>query len=305
MDADGLVFVDGGRREIAWSDVRAVEARRGHVRIEVGQEKLLVGLDLDGVEEPSLAAPLADIIGETSTGGGVRPTTLRRLSDTTVDLRDRFRQSDDPMLPLFIAIPAVATALVLAIVLPVLASLPFRAGPAAPLGTFVIYPRISPLDPRVVLAGVLAGVALGALAIRLALRDGALTWARGVARGWPGDVRLLGPLRWLSGAATRHARWLAIAAVVVAATIVPSGRERTFVTERGIDVRAALPFFDRHYDWASVDSVVSPLEPTRPGPRATIITLRDGKIISTADADFVGLSDYALYQFVDQHLTKR
>src|SRR2546428_2667347 len=91
------VRIDAPERiEIAWSDVREIKARRGRVAVRTkGGKPVTFTIAVDGVGEPSLAAPLARVVKESSGGrvdlAGAAVLELQNASDT---LRDRFHDED-------------------------------------------------------------------------------------------------------------------------------------------------------------------------------------------------------------------
>ncbi len=301
LRSDGI-DLEGAAPIIEWPAVRTIRARRGAVRIEAATGRVAFVPELDGVTEPSLAPLFAEIALDASSGAAPRVALLRALDDAVAQLKYRFREEDDQFLPLFLALPAVLFALLLAVALPVFSVFPFRAGQTLTASIFLLYPRIGPLDPRVVVAAVLGGIASGTFAFQLAVGSSAGLRARGVLRGWPRESSALAALARRAAAALILGNLrIALAFLVALGVLLPFARERVLVDETGVHVRAALPMLDRDVPWSAVESATL-LDSTGVGDYGATLRLDDGTFVTTRDRLFYGLSEYELYQFAQRHL---
>lgn len=289
----GLVF-HGSKTSLEWQDISAVAARRGAVRIAAGGKTFRFVPHLDGVPEPSLAPLFAEIVLDSSGGSPPRASLLRSLDDAIAELKRTFRERDDPLMPLYVILPTLGFALMLAATLPVSVTALFRGAQRVPADTFVVYPRVGPLDPLVVVTALLGGLVLGPLAFRMVGRAALAQWARGVLRGWRSAATRMGLVRWAVAIAVQRQLLLAAAFLVALAVLVPTGRTGTIIDAGGISFHAPLPFFDRQVPWTSVRSV--DLLSSARGYDAAL-TVDDGTVVTTRGQVFFGLSEYELYRF--------
>ena len=285
------------RIEIAWSDVREIKARRGRVAVRTkGGKPVTFTIAVDGVGEPSLAAPLARVVKESSGGrldlAGSAVLELQNASDT---LRDRFHDEDDPVIPALVGLIFVFAGFVLTGILPDALAISART-PYAP-GAFLIDSPLASFDPRILLASFAAAAGLAAGVVRVAMGKAAMAWALGTLRGWHEGSR---------PAVDTGRRLLAliviypgIAAAVLLGAIVlalPSLRVQTLIDEGGVHLLRPLPIFDDDRTWETVSDLKTVPAPTTQHFEgvAVIIRFEDGSTVSTLDGRLRGGTDKQL-----------
>ena len=295
-----------GKRNVPWDQVRAVNARAGRVDIETADKKTSLSFvpAVEGVAEPVLAPLFAEIVLDGSAGAPPREKLARALADGKADTKYRFRERDDSSIPLLVMLITGLAGVLLAVLVPTVVTIPFRGGTTIGADTFLVYPRLSSLDPRSLVAAITGGMILSRLAMRAAAGRDLMLWARGTAAGWNRAQKLRGRLAKI--AASRmllHTREYAIALAVALILFLPTARERVLVDGDGVHVRAALPFFDRDVPWSNVAKPA--LIEQGGGSYDVVLTTTDawivgGTILDTRGALFYGLSPYELAQFSER-----
>ena len=276
----GLRITGASALAVPWPDVTSIEAKRGRVRVRAREVDVHLTVAMDGVAEPRLAAPFALVVRDIASGRLERDATARvQLQNTMDTLRSRFREADDPTLPLIVAAAGVFVTLVVTLALPSLMFLALR--PPVTRDSFVLASWLSPLDPRVIAAALAAGAAAAWLVARITLGEYLEPWRRGTLRGWHTDASPL------AGRARRGLALAvsmpALAAVVCAAAViaaVPTARAQATVDPRGVHAFGALPFDDRDSPWAEIADVVK-IPAARPDGFAVEIRTNDGHVTST------------------------
>jgi hypothetical protein len=238
---------------------------------------------------------------------------MRAVEEAVVQLKVRFQDLDDPYLPLFLVLPALFLTILVAALIPVIVTLPFRAGESLPAGAFLLFPRIGSADPLVVLAAMLAGILLGGVALRVAVGRSVPVWARGLLRGWGRETAAETPrdrakreiLIRLRRAAATLVLIQPLLAVAFAFTILvqfPHARERVLIDEAGLHMRGPFPPLDRDVAWSQVSS--STLLTGAHGGYGVSIRLQDGTDVTTEGNYFYGLSEYELHQFAQRQIDR-
>jgi hypothetical protein len=164
---------------------------------------------------------------------------------------------------------------------------------------FVLFPRVSSFDPRVVVAAFTGAACAAGFGMRIAAGKGLRLWARGTIAGWrTAPQALFGIPRRISATLIERPDLMGVVFIVAFVLLFPAGRERRVVDDAGVHLRAAVPFFDKDIPWSDVTSVV--LRP-RGESYAVVLTTKDGIIVDSRDSLFYGLSEYELAQFAQRH----
>src|SRR5437867_2494021 len=282
--------------EIAWTEVREIKARRGRVVVRTKGKPVTFTISVDGVGEPTLAAPLARVVKESSGGtldiAGSAVLELQNASDT---LRDRFHDEDDPVIPTLVGLIFVFAGFVLTGILPDALAIAARM-PYAP-GAFLIDSPLASFDPRILLVSFAAAAALAAGVVRVAMGKAAMAWALGTLRGWhEGSRPAVDTGRRLLALIVLYP---AVAAAVVLGAIflaVPSLRVQTVIDGGGVHLVRPLPFFDDDRPWEAVTDITTVPAPTYQHFEgvAVIIHFEDGSTLSTLDGRLRGGTDKQL-----------
>jgi hypothetical protein len=243
------------RLAVPWSEVTVVAAR-GHVIVRTKAGTIAFALALEGVGEPTLAAPFARVLNEARNGSlDLSGTAFNDLQNAIDALRDRFHEGDDALLPAMLGAAMPLLTLVIAVLLPDALAIGTRA-PAA--DGFLVGSRVSPLDPRVVLASAGAAGMLAAFAAWAALGHQAGAWARGTLRGWHRErTAFVGPARRALALIVRSPALGAAAVLLGVVAALPSARTQTIVDATGVTTVRELPFLDRHRPWSSVSELLT------------------------------------------------
>lgn len=303
LDGSGMRITGAlGTRVIAWPDVRSVVEDRGRVCVVSPSGPVVLSISLDGRSEPGLAHLFAQVLSDCRSGTQRSAGSLHELArsiDTTVE---RFADADDPVLPLAIGGFAFLTGLILVAAVPIGAQLAARITPAP--GSFAILPRVSGIDPRVLVASFAGGAALASLVARVALGGSASTWARGTLRGWHRNASGLdASLRAVAARVVLHPRAALMVAALALLLILPSAFARTVLDGDGIHVASGLPLLSTDISWSAVADVVPVVVGfgERQEGFTTDIVLANGDRVSTRGRDLVGGSERALYDFSRAH----
>ena len=291
-----------GDRHVPWQSITAVTARAGRVHIEgkTKQSTLDFIPSVDGVPEPTLAPLFVEIVLDGSSGAPPRDKLVRALADGKADTKYRFRERDDASISLLIILIFVLAAPLLAVVFPLVIVLPFRGGLSVGSDTFLIYSRLSALDPRALVAAIAAAMILSRGAMRAAAGPDLMLWARGTAAGWNRAKKLRTRLgRIIAAHMLLHLREYVIALAVALILLLPTARERVLVDGDGVHIRGSLPFFDRDVPWSNIDA--PNLLPRGGGLYDVVLSTKGGGIgstlVDTTGTVFYGLSPYELAQF--------
>jgi hypothetical protein len=285
------------RLAVPWSEVTVVAAR-GHVIVRTKAGTIAFALALEGVGEPTLAAPFARVLNEARNGSlDLSGTAFNDLQNAMDALRDRFYEGDDALLPAMLGAAMALLTLVFTILLPDALAIGTLPAPAA--DGFLIGSRVSPLDPRVVLAATGAAGMLAAFAAWAALGHQAGAWARGTLRGWHRErTALIGPARRAMALVVRSPALGAAAVLLGVVAALPSARTQTIVDATGVTTVHELPFLDRHSPWSSVSEL---LTVPAPGGRhaegvAVLIRFGNGPALNTSDLYVRNGTDRQMYE---------
>lgn len=248
-----------GALEVAapWSEVSEIRERRGQIVVYGPRTSLSFSVGIDRIPEPTLAVPFVRVLAEVKAGtldlGG---TAFHDLANATDSLRDRFYETDDPLVIGILGTVLALLTVVFTLVLPHLLMITTQA--SVPSGAFLISARLSPLDPRIVVTAIGAAGLLASVAGRVALGAHAGAWARGTLRGWQRSKapamgalsRLLAAIVWFPGLA---------AALVLLGVLsgAPSARVQSIVGASGVLMMRELPLFDSHHPWDSVTQIAA------------------------------------------------
>lgn len=290
-----------GAQDIAvpWSEVSEIRERRGRIVISGRRMTLRLSVGIDRVAEPTLAGPFARVLAEARAGTlDLDGTAFHDLANATDPLRDRFLETDDPVVAGVLGIVMALLTALFALVLPQALMIATQA--SVPSGAFLISTRLSPLDPRILVAALGAAGLLVSVAARVALGAHAGAWARGTLRGWQRSSapamgtlsRLLAVIVWFPG--------LAAAAVLLGVVSgAPSARVQSIVGASGVLIMRELPFFDSHHAWSSVTQIVeipAPMEADRHVEGiAVVIHFASGSPLNTYDLKVRNGTDGQVY----------
>jgi hypothetical protein len=299
-----------------WSEVRSVSVSRGYVIVRteavratvvqtkhgpevkraVQQRGHTLRMTIDDVEEPSLSATFARVLDDLRAGTfSYHGTSWHEHANAIERLKDDFNDQDDVVLPFAAAAMWVMLGLLMMLVLAVIVNV--IAARAVPAGTFALAQRISPLDPRTIVASFAFSAMATTLVLRLALGRQAVVWARGAARGWHARH---GRVRWL---ATRQlARILLGTASAAAITLLAlltfwfNVATTVFIDQQGVRNEVLLPFVsidERWRDTKDITRVSSDDAVDRPGVR---IRFADGREVSTDGQQLGGGTEGQLFE---------
>ena len=268
---------------VPWDRVTSIDVRRGRIRIRARDTDIHMTVAMDGVAEPALAAPFAQVIRDVSTGRLERDGTAAVQLQNAMDrVRASFRESDDAALPLILGAAGAFVTVLVVLALPSLLFVALR--PPVTRDAFLLATVLSSFDPRVIVAALAAGAAAISLVARVTLGEYVDPWARGTLRGWRADDP---PLAQRGRRLLAHIvqRPLLASGVFVAALIValPSARAQATVDARGVHIFGAIAFDDREAPWADVSEVLRiPAPPAaHPDGYAVAILSNDGHVVST------------------------
>lgn len=303
LDGSGMRITGAlGTRVIAWPDVRSVVADRGRVRVVSPSGAIVLSIALDGRSEPGLAHVFAQVLSDGRRGTQRSAGSLHELARAIDATVERFADADDPVLPLAIGGFAFLAGLIFVAAVPIGVQLAARITPAA--GSFAIFPRVSGIDPRVIIASFAGGAALASLVARAALGGSASSWARGTLRGWHRNASgLEGSLRAVVAGVVLYPRVALVIAALALLVILPSAFARTVLDGSGIHVASGLPLLSTDISWSAVADVVPVAVGfgERQEGFTTDIVLVDGAHVSTRGRDLAGGSERALYDFSRAH----
>jgi hypothetical protein len=300
----------------AWSEVRSITVSRGYVfvrteavratvvrtkhgpevRRSLEQRGHALRMMIDDVEEPGLSATFArvldDLRGGTFTYHG---TTWHDHANAIERLKDDFTDQDDAILPLAAAAMWVMLGLLMMLVLAVIVNV--VAARAVPAGTFALAQRISPLDPRTIVASFAFSAMATTLVLRLALGRQAVVWARGAARGWHAHH---GQARWL---ATRQlARILLGTATAAAITLLAlltfwlNVATTVFIDQEGVRNEVLLPFISIDERWRDAKDITRVTADDALDRPAVRIRFADGREVSTIGQQLGGGTEGQLFE---------
>lgn len=299
LDGAGIRITDDRRRlEIAWRDVRSVVAERGRVRLVSPREIVTLSLSLDGVAEPGLSPFFAQVVSDGRRGTLTAEGSLHELARAIDETVDGFADGDDPVVPLAVGGLAVMAGIILLAAIPYALELAARITPAP--GAFVLLPRVSGADPRVIAASVAGGSAIAALVARMALGAGAAAWARGTVRGWHRNAAGIEDRVRRAVAWSVLSPWPLLAATALALGLaVPAAFARTVIDAAGIHAASGFPLLSTEVGWSAVTDVVPVTVgfSERPEGFVTELVLADGSRVSTRGRDLIGGSERSLYDF--------
>lgn len=303
LDGTGVRITDReDSRTVAWPDLRSVVADRGRVRIVLPSGQIILSIALDGVIEPGLAPFFVRVLADGRSGALDRTGALHELTLAIDHTVEGFSDADDPVVPLAIGGFAAIVGVILVAAVPLGSQLAAHITPAA--GAFAILPRLSTLDPRVVVASFAGGATFAAAVARIALGPAAVSWARGTLRGWhPNAAGLEDRTRRAIASLVLSWRIVALVAAIALLLAMPSAFARTVVDAGGIHTASGLPFLSTDRDWSVVTDVV-PIAvgfAERPEGFVTMLMLADGSRLSTRGRDLVGGSERAFYDFSRAH----
>lgn len=303
LDQTGIRISAARPIRVVWPDARAIYIDSGRVWVIAPSGSVAMTVTLDGVAEPTLTPLFARAL-EAGRAGALVPHAgaLHELELGVDRAVERFHEADDPVVALAVGGFTALAGVILAAAIPVILEVAARVDPVP--GAFAILPRISSLDPRVVVASFAGAAALAAGVGRVALGASAVTWARGTLRGWHRDA--FGADRAARTTVARimlAPRALAIVAAIAVVTVIPSAFARTVVDGDGIHGASGFPLLWRDRAWSEVTDV----EPIAVGfgERAagfdTVITFADGTLLSTRGRDLAGTSERGFYDFAKAH----
>lgn len=283
---------------VPWSEVTAVTARRGHVVVGAEARTITFALALDGVAEPTLAAPFARVLTEAKAGDfDPSGTAFNDLQNAIDAIRDRFHEGDDPVFPVLVGSVTLLLTIGFAVVLPDALAIGTRATP--PGDGFLVASRVSSVDPRVLVAATGAAAMLCALAAWAALGRQAGAWARGTLRGWHSErTAFVGPARRMLALVVRYPALGAAALLLGVVAAIPSARTQAIVDATGIVTIRELPFLDRHRSWSSVTELLTiPAAPGQHAERvAVVIRFADDSTLNTYDLYVRNGTDRQMYE---------
>ena len=288
--------------EVPWSEVVDIRERRGHVAITTATRHFVFDVPIDGVAEPEVAGPLARVIQEAS-GGSLSPSgsaylELQRAADL---LRDRFHEEDDPLIPSLVGLAVGLSTAVFIMLLPVALLLVTR--PAVPSGAFLIAPRLSSFDPRVVLIALGAAALLASLVVRLAIGRHGAVWARGTLRGWHVSRKrfLDAPVRRALAVFVQYPVLSAALLLGGLLSTLPSTRPHVIVDAAGVHVTGALPFFDEDRSWGTVTGIetIPAMLNRHYGGIAVVFHFANRAPVNTVDDHVWGGTDGQLFEFAN------
>lgn len=290
--------VSGIPRTVGWSGISAAHAAHGEVIVETPHQRWDVALSVDGVAEPALAPFLAAILDE-GRRGAIDPVggALHELANASDRVIDTFGDADDPVVPLAVGSFTLLAAALLTVMLPVAAEIVARRGVSP--GSFAIDPRISGLDPRVLIAAAALAAALASWSARYALGGAATAWARGTLRGWHRDTNAAERLvRQLLARVLLAPGRIAAGGLVALLLLLPSAAARTTIDASGIHQRFGLPLIAVDRPWREVIEVVPVAVGIgeRPEGFATTFVLADGTRVTTRGSDLAGGVERQLFE---------
>jgi hypothetical protein len=300
----------------AWSEVRSVTVSRGYVvvrteavratvvqtkhgpevRRTVQQRAHALRMTIDDVEEPDLSSTFARVLDDMRRGAFTyHGTSWIEHANAIERLRDQFTDQDDVILPFAAAAMWVMVGLLTMLVLAVIVNV--VAARSVPAGAFVLAQRISPLDPRTIVASFAFSAMATTLVLRLALGRQAVVWARGAARGWHASH---GRVRWL---ATRQlARILLGTASAAAITLLAlltfwlNVANTVFIDQQGVRNEVLLPFISIDERWRDAREITR-LEAGEAVDRLGVrIRFADGREVSTVGQQLGGGTEGQLFE---------
>ena len=284
---------------VPWSEVVDIRERRGRVAITTATRRFVFDVPIEGVAEPELAGPLARVIQEASGGSlGLSGSAYLELQRAADFVRDRFHEEDDPLIPSLVGLVFGFATAIFAGLLPVAVLLLTR--PEVPSGAFLIAPRLSSFDPRVVLIALGAAALLASLVVRIAIGRQGAAWARGTLRGWHQSRG-----RFLDASARRalaaFVQYPLVSAALLLGGLVsalPSTRSHVIVDAAGVHVFGVLPFFDESRSWGTVTGIETIPAPAdrHYGGIAVVFHFADRSPVNTLDEDVWGGTDGHLFE---------
>ncbi|HEY6958854.1 MAG TPA: hypothetical protein VI814_08530 [Candidatus Limnocylindria bacterium] len=315
----GLAFLTERSAEAyRWMDVREVTLRRHSlvVRTESTRERIVptdgggaeirrtfeektrvFRLVVDDVEEESLSALFARVLGEMKDGGfSYNGTAWHEYQNAIERLEHEFAYQDDHVLPaaaggLWVALGLLATILVAS-------ALNVTSARAVPPDTFTLSHRVAPYDPRAIIAGFAISALLTGIVLRVGLGRQATVWIRGAARGWHhGSGRVRRTVIRSIGRVLLSASTASAVLLLALLAYWPSIASTVLIDEHGLHDEVLLPFVSLDHSWRDVMQIERVATSSDPNDRAgVLIRFIDGSTVTTVGNDLGGGTEGQLYQ---------
>ncbi|HET8568462.1 MAG TPA: hypothetical protein VFM93_05685 [Candidatus Limnocylindria bacterium] len=256
VTSDALIVT--GRKPVTLQreQISSIRASHGQVIVSGSAPELRFRPVVDGIAEPTVAAPLARVIEEALAGRFSRSgSAFIELQNAGDGLVDRFHDEDDPLIPALVGLVLLLCGATLAAILPHVFALGVTSG-SVPPGAFLIESPVSPFDPRVLVAAVAGAGLLASLGVRLGMGAPGLIWARGTLRGWHKDrYPAVRAVRRALGGVVQFPGVLAAAFLFCLVATLPSARTQVAIDASGIRLVRELPFLDEIRTWRDVTDV--------------------------------------------------